>query len=384
MSERLQAIHQTLAGSAAPATPAPKTIVPAASTSVISKTHLQRTATPTVPKDSKDLRAIAPVLDTSNSGNDHSTADTKELLKQAVTAHSKGDLSEATRLFEQVLSIDSKNTDANYNLGSMAEDKGDLDAALHFYRDAAASSPEDSDIRKAVASVERRVAKRQESADNAEFQELAKAAGTAFKQGDYDEAISKLEALAQKAPSDASVQFGLSRAWYRKGDLGRSKQYLQGAIALAPDQQVYKNVLQHLDKEIQTKPNDPSILGNSDGSDFTTPNRVASQPPANGDASGIVPYTDQGLPQPMAGSVAMARSAVLPVGASLTPYANQGYMVNPFDQAILGAMTGMSALSNTSAAYQAYGATPYARPSRMRLGRTGGLGGLLGLLGVGY
>ena len=372
MSERLQAIHQTLAGSATTAAPIAKPGVTATSTAVISKTQPQQIRKPAI---SKDPRAIAPVMDTSNSGDYRCTGNTKELLKQAVIAHSNGDLSEATRLFEQVLSIDSKNTDANYNLGSMAEARGDLDGALHYYRNATASSPEDSDITSAVASIERRVAKQQASAENSELQELAKSAGTASKQGNYDEAISKLEALAQKAPHDASVQFGLSRAWYRKGDLGRCRQYLQGAIALAPDQQIYQSALQVLDKQIQTRQNDPSVLGNSDASEFATPNRVTmrgqTQPPANANVGGIVPFTDRGAPQPMAGSVAM-------VGA------NQGYSANPFDQAILGALTGMSALNNTAAVYPVYPAAPYVRSPRMRLGRTGLAAGILGLLGVGY
>ncbi len=389
MSERLRAIQQMLVGSSAAVTSTANTAAPAVSTPVLSKANPQRTGTPAMAKDS---RATATIVNTSNSGNDYSADRTKELLKQAVIAHSKGDLSEATRLFEQVLSLDSKNTDANYNLGTMSEDRGDLDAALHYYRSAAASSPDDSDIRNTLASVERRISKRQASVPNGELQEMAKSAVTALKQGDYTGAISKLEVLAQKAPSDPSVQFGLSRAWYGKGNVGRSRQYLQGAIALAPEQQMYKNALQVLDREIQTRQNESSGLGHSDPSEL--PNRVTmrgdSQPPANHNAGAIVPFTDRGAPQPMAGSVATVGSVtpVLPVGASLAPsttYANQGYSVNPFDQAILDSITAMSALNNAARAYPVYSTTPYVRSSRMRVGRAGSLtAGLLGLLGVGY
>lgn len=379
MAERLRAIQVTLGVSASP------TVKPQANGTVLSQ--------PAAPKSQKQSTAVS----------GHANYDTKELLKRAVMAHSSGNLSEASRLFEQVLAIDPKNTDANYNLGSMAEDRGDLDNALNYYRSAAASSPDDNDIKHAVASVERKVAKRQTSAQNAELKELAKQAGTAFKQGDYDGAISKLDALAQKEPSDASVQFGLSRVWYKKGDLDRSRQYLQGAIALAPEQQVYKNALQVLDKEIQTRQYGANGTAHSDASALTPLNTAAAsggvpeRVTANG--GGIVPFTDQGAPQPLPGSLAMVGSgtSVLPVGATLPP--QLAASANPFDQAILSAMTGMSALSNTARAYSgstvypaypastvypAYSASPYARP-RMRLGRAGSLaGGLLGLLGVGY
>lgn len=340
-------------------------------------------------------RATPIIIDGSNSADERSAESTKEFLKQALMAHSKGDLSEATRLFEQVLSLDPKNTDANYNLGSMSEDRGNLDAALQYYRNAAASSPEDNDIRTALASVERRLSKRQASGQNAELQELAKSAGAALRQGDYTGAIPKLEVLAQKAPSDASIQFGLSRAWYGKGNLGRSRQYLQGAIALAPDQQMYKSSLQVLDREIQKRQNESSGLGHSDASEFTTPSRATmnddSPPAANSTAGGIVPYTDRGAPMPAPVAAVGSVSPAAPVGVPRTVlpvYATQPYAVNPFDQAILESITGMAALSNASRGYPVYTPytpyTPYA-PARMRVGRTGSLtAGLLGLLGVGY
>jgi Tfp pilus assembly protein PilF len=423
MSERLQAIHQMLVGSpeavtstskpavstpsAALSTPKlaasmPKPAVstakpttsasnPTVSTPVILKAHPEATGEPRMANTSL---ATPTMVDTPNSVRDRSAERTKEVMKQAVIAHSKGDLSEAARLFECVLSMDSKNTDANYNLASMAEDRGDLDAALHYYRNAAASSPEDSDIRNALVSVERRLSKRQASPQNPELQELAKAAGTSLRQGDYTGAISKLEVLAEKAPSDASVQFGLSRAWSGKGNLGRSRQYLQGAIALAPEQQMYKSSLQVLDREIQTRRNESTVLGHTDAAEFTTPHRVTmsgdSQPPANSRLGAIVPFTDRGAPQSTAGSGATVGSVrpVLPVGASLAPltgYANQGYSVNPFDQAILDTLNGMAALNNASRGYPVYSATPYVRSSRMRVGRAGSLtAGILGLLGVGY
>lgn len=419
MSERLQAIEQMLVGNstvktppkatasvtpatARPAAPMPVVPMPAApavTPPVVTKAGPPRTSTPAIAKDSHAKTTIA---DTSDGTTDHPAESTKDLLKQAVIAHSKGDLTESIRLFTKVLSIDSKNTDANYNLGTISEDRGDLDTALYYYRNAAASSPEDPDIRNTLASVERRLSKRQAStpasasgaAPSAELQEMAKAATVALKQGDYTAAIGKLEILAQKAPSDASVQFGLSRAWYGKGNVYRSRQYLKGAIALAPDQQMYKNALQVLDREIQARQNESSGLERFNGTELATPNqgtmRGDSQPTANSAAGAIVPFTDRGAPPPIAGSVAAVGTAtpVLPVGASVAPsavYPNQGYVVNPFDQAIMDTINAMTALNNTARAYPAYATTPYVRTPRMRVGRAGSVtAGLLGLLGVGY
>ena len=69
----------------------------------------------------------------------------KETLKRAISLYSKGDTVAAEQAFKQVVAMDNKNADAYFNLGVIAESKGDLQAALMNYRSAYHLRPTDND-----------------------------------------------------------------------------------------------------------------------------------------------------------------------------------------------------------------------------------------------
>lgn len=77
-----------------------------------------------------------------------------EILRYGTRKHAQGDLAEAEAAFKHVLSRDPQNVDAFFDLGALAEQKGDLFTALSDYRAALALHPGDAQIKEAVASVE--------------------------------------------------------------------------------------------------------------------------------------------------------------------------------------------------------------------------------------
>jgi tetratricopeptide (TPR) repeat protein len=79
----------------------------------------------------------------------------KNLLRQGLKLHAQGQTSQAERLFRRVLTIDPRNADAFFNLGSIAESRQDLISALTNYRAALNLKPSEHDFQTAVAAVEK-------------------------------------------------------------------------------------------------------------------------------------------------------------------------------------------------------------------------------------
>src|SRR5579883_1773406 len=90
------------------------------------------------------LNAGTPVLAQAESHNQKTGAATpitqeeeeavKTLLKGGISKHQTGDDQSAELLFKKALAIDAENADAFYNLGAIAESRGDLAVALTDYR----------------------------------------------------------------------------------------------------------------------------------------------------------------------------------------------------------------------------------------------------------
>jgi tetratricopeptide (TPR) repeat protein len=78
----------------------------------------------------------------------------KSLLHQASALYHQGDRGTAERLFKQVLTLDPGNADANFSLGAIAEQRGELAAALCYYQAALAANPSDKEAIEAVESLQ--------------------------------------------------------------------------------------------------------------------------------------------------------------------------------------------------------------------------------------
>ncbi len=104
---------------------------------------------------STKLIPLSPRVDSLTTAVKLSDKATLDMLRFGALRHAQGQFDEAETAFRQVLARDSNNVDAFYNLGSLAERRGDLIAALSHYRAAQALKPNDHQIGDAVHSVEK-------------------------------------------------------------------------------------------------------------------------------------------------------------------------------------------------------------------------------------
>ena len=83
----------------------------------------------------------------------------QNLLQLGMTAHRSGQTQVAEGHFKNALAVEPRCADAFYNLGSIAEGRGDFLSALTNYRAALGINPLDKELQNAVKSVEEEVAK---------------------------------------------------------------------------------------------------------------------------------------------------------------------------------------------------------------------------------
>jgi Flp pilus assembly protein TadD len=185
----------------------------------------------------------------------------KGLLRDALQKHNQGDRNGAKQLFKRVLTIDPRNSDANFNLGAMAEDANDLQAAQGYYKAASLASPNDGDIRDALATVNSKLQQQSQQQQTAmqlqkknQLRQVATDAAAAYKAGQYDKAIALLERIDREAPGDANVKYGLGQAYRGKGDMVRARQNLQAAASIDPGNQLYSNTLAEASRQAQQAP----------------------------------------------------------------------------------------------------------------------------------
>lgn len=247
-----------------------------------------------------------------------------DALKNAINLYSAGRTAEAEREFKKVVSLDGNNADAHFNLGAIAEGRGQLDAALNEYRQAYRINPNDSELRDAVASVESKLReqvaqknaeKERQLASAREAQEQQKReqlkskvaqASSAYKAGNFDQAIALLQQVGAQAPQDADVQYALSQAYKAKGDLNHSRQALNQALAAAPNNQLYRDALSDLNNRQNQRSQD----------------NVASSAPAGTTMPYAPSYSP--APQPVASDIYSTRGVDTANAGAIVPFNGGG------------------------------------------------------------
>lgn len=187
------------------------------------------------------------------------------MLKRATDLYSAGNTAEAERMFKKVLSLDSRNADAHYNLGAIAESRGDTAQALNEYRIASQLSPNDAELKDALAQIERKQSseklaqaeqqrqkeeQHRESLRRDNLKTMIAQASTAYKNGQYDSAIRQLETVVKQAPNDSDVRFALAQAYKAKGDLSKARMNLNQALAAQPNNKLYRDALSDLEQRL--------------------------------------------------------------------------------------------------------------------------------------
>ncbi|MBX9686847.1 MAG: tetratricopeptide repeat protein [Candidatus Obscuribacterales bacterium] len=220
--------------------------------------------TPKKAPDSADIQAVENEAPAAADNSDR----VQGLLRQAMQSYQQGKTTDAERVFRQVLAIDFRNADANYNLGAIAESKGDLSSAGKYYKAALAASPADADIKDAYKSVEEKLKKQAvasstaapalsgssqpavpDTAMAAGDRTIATEAAAAYKKGNFDDAIAKLSYLARKNPYDANTQFALGQAYRGKGNTQEALRHLRSAATLDTKNDLYVKALNDLQSD---------------------------------------------------------------------------------------------------------------------------------------
>ena len=100
---------------------------------------------------------------TTNATPTASAAANVALLAQGAKLHKEGRIEEAEAIFKEVLIRDPHSVDAFYDLGAIAEGRGDLISALSHYHAALSMRPGDKELKEAVASVEKSLTKKNDN-----------------------------------------------------------------------------------------------------------------------------------------------------------------------------------------------------------------------------
>jgi tetratricopeptide (TPR) repeat protein len=322
---------------------------------------------------------------TASAGSDERV---KEILHQALKQYSTGQYSEAEASFKQVLKLDKSNTDAYFNLGAMAESRGDLKAALNYYKSASKIDPGDGDIQRAVNGVESKLAdlsvkttvssempKPAPSFANAirnrnNLKEQINDASAAYKSGNYNRAIEILRKVAAAAPDEASVQYALSQCYKGKHQYMEARSSLRNALSLDPGNQMYRDALSDLDRHL-TSSGDGAATSSS--YDAIASDSGAGSVSGNGPVGQITPFSGVDATP---GWQSTGRTGAYAFSGSRTPGFFGGGIGSPFgssriQRVAIGGISGAAIGALFGGGYR----------SRGRSALVGGaIGGLFGLL----
>lgn len=183
-----------------------------------------------------------------------------DLLQDAMEKFSNGDLSGAERTFKRVLTIDKNNPDAYFNLGVLYEGQGNLQLALENYTKAHSLNPGDAELKETVQAMRSKIAQETSTkvaqaqqaneakqAQNREtLRQMVSSASSDYKNGNFSEAVRKLEKVAVDAPADPDVQYALGQAYKAKGDTERARTAFNRAMSIDPSSQLYRNAVNEL------------------------------------------------------------------------------------------------------------------------------------------
>jgi cytochrome c-type biogenesis protein CcmH/NrfG len=327
-------------------------------------------------------------------------------MSQGLQAHAAGNPTAAENFFRQALKLDSKNIDAYYNLGALAEERGDYTEALQDYQNGMHIDPSDQDLKTAYAAATQRLqqinyskqlaaTQAQEQAKTAQQTDQLKLLGanaaSAYHAGKYDEAIKDLQSIAAQRPNDPDVQYALAQAYRQKKDYKQAADHINRAITIVPSNPQYQQLLSTILAEKNGKASSiaqgqgipPAAPGYNRGdsgdlysgsSNGSNPNNYSQAAASNG---GIVPFTPDATESPSGyNSGAWGQG-----GNSNGGYYNSGYSSSRVKRMLTGALIGATAGGLVGSMFRpsyGYGYGGYGRSSGMMSGALwGGMAGLI-------
>ena len=148
---------------------------------------------------------------------------------------------EAMKQLEMAIKLDPLDVEAYHNKAVIFERLGQREAAVAQYRLAVRYNPQYEPSRRAL---ERLVGSSDVRAPRTEAQKkaaaLAEAAGQSARKGDYATAMKQLDEAERIDPKSVLVQQYRSNVAYLEGDLPAAVKALEKALALEPDNALFK------------------------------------------------------------------------------------------------------------------------------------------------
>jgi tetratricopeptide (TPR) repeat protein len=337
---------------------------------------------------------LPPIAPESNGQDDYNVQTPSEakqdrvqsLLQQALQFYGQGQTNQAEALFKNVLTLDNRNTDANFNLGAIAE-----------------SNPNDQDIKSAVESMQSKIASGAKGISKNTSQNKTKLSGqqidqlrsrvnqasSDYEKGNYDNAITNLEAVLAQAPDQADVYFALGQAYKAKGQNQDAINAFSQALKLSPNNQQYSEALAELNNSQKNSnsvahhgtdtfsSNNPDLSQNKSGQTTAYQNNNSNTPDGQ-----ITPFSDQGSNnlgwQPASSNRSYNGSTYMP--ATTTSSYMPGYTYSNYIPYNMAYSMQRAAIGGLAGA--AIGSMFAGRGYRMRGAMTGGMiGGMMGSMG---
>jgi predicted AlkP superfamily phosphohydrolase/phosphomutase/Flp pilus assembly protein TadD len=166
-----------------------------------------------------------------------------------------GRYQEAMKELEIAIQLEPLNVEAYHNKAVIFERLGQKDAAIGQYRLAVRYSPQYEPSRRAL---ERLTGSADVRAPRSDAQkraaELAEAAGQSARRGDYAHAMKQLDEAEKIDPKSVLVQQYRSNVAYLSGDVPGAVRALEKALALEPDNALFKSNLARLRAQAATRP----------------------------------------------------------------------------------------------------------------------------------
>ncbi|MFA6136906.1 MAG: tetratricopeptide repeat protein [Sulfurimonas sp.] len=160
-----------------------------------------------------------------------------EALQLAISHHKQGNLQEAEKLYRAILQTDSKQPDANHNLGIIAVSVGMIEAAIPFFKQAIESNP---NIEQYYLSYNDAMSKIQNKISSSSNIDIIIAM---FSQGKYEEALLLAEEFTKRFPDNGLGWKALGAILTVLGKMMDALESTLIAIKLLPeDSEVHSNL----------------------------------------------------------------------------------------------------------------------------------------------
>lgn len=165
------------------------------------------------------------------------------ILQEALRQHRAGQLIEAARLYEQILTLDARHADSLHLLGMIAHQAGKTDLAIDLIQRAIAQNPQSADYYSNLGTVYQARGAFDAATEQylhalklkpGQAETYGNLGSVLLAQGKLDTAIGCYQRAIALTPHQAELHFHLGNAFYGAGKLDEAVNCFEQAIALQP------------------------------------------------------------------------------------------------------------------------------------------------------